>query len=788
MDLRFQPIKDAHVSGDLTQALARSPAHTVEELLAISRISELRGLLIHQLGLDEDKLARLTHELERQVDPDMLKEYLMPVPDDQLKSWSFGCLPPAEPPPRPPDEARPDEPFSLQELDRTQVNHIPDLGPVRDQGNRGTCVAFGTACMREFAEEKGKDLDLSEQYLYWGAKKRDGRENKSGTWIRYAVDCLEEDGVCREDYWPYNREKGETEHQGDPPAKAKQDARRYRIAKGVPIQPTSVNDLRRCLSGDDSGAGRVVSFAVPVFRSWLSNPITYRTGRIPMPLRGEEDIGGHCMALVGYEDNDEYPGGGFFIFRNSWGPGWAAMCPYGAGYGTIPYAFLADNGWEAWTLCQQEKKLSIGKFTKKGPRLWAFLVFLVAAGIIGVLSIPLGWWKALPPHQEHVQASSPEGARIPPAQGTELRAVGGLVEVKGTGSHTRLDWETREEAVDTALARAELNAVHRAGIYIQSTRIVQDRILTENTAQAIAAGLISVKNMEEKWDGPRVTVSITAVVDIAKVERDMEFLDSSGIFESWMKAQQEKEELLKQLRSVGDPSRKKTTEKNMVDTRKKIESMEQFEDAIRKQFANRHTEAIDAYSRSIAIRPDHAASYNNRGISHETLGQKEEALKDYDSAIGIEPNYGAAHYNRGYATLNLYPNRTEDILKDFDDAIRTNPNQARYYYARALVYQQIGEFDKAMEDFNMAIRLMPKFPSAYYGRGGIYYERHEYDKAIIDWDAVLALDPENKKAYFYRGMAHHEKGDMTKCLADLNKSCQLGHEPACEQARRISGN
>jgi hypothetical protein len=68
-----------------------------------------------------------------------------------------------------------------------------------------------------------------------------------------------------------------------------------------------------------------------------------------MRIGSEASVGGHAMCCVGYQDDANSPGGGFFILRNSWGTGWAYQSPYGAGYGTIPYAYIATQNWEAVT-------------------------------------------------------------------------------------------------------------------------------------------------------------------------------------------------------------------------------------------------------------------------------------------------------------------------------------------------------------------------------------------------------------------------------------------------------
>lgn len=56
-----------------------------------------------------------------------------------------------------------------------------------------------------------------------------------------------------------------------------------------------------------------------------------------MKVPAENDIfDGHCVALVGYTKAPDAPGGGAFLFRNSWGEEWADH-----GYGWMPFALLS---------------------------------------------------------------------------------------------------------------------------------------------------------------------------------------------------------------------------------------------------------------------------------------------------------------------------------------------------------------------------------------------------------------------------------------------------------------
>lgn len=345
----YRPLEtEGYISPAVRQRLQALDIPTVEDLLALSAVSKLRQPLARSLQLTENQLERLLQNAKASHDP-ALDYLLQPLPKAILDRMPLGCELPTRQELRDSGaelSEQPEFPFELSRLKAGEVNHIPRMQPIRSQGSRGTCVAFGTTAVREFLI--GQRPRLSEQFLYWGCKQRDNRRDKSGTWIRYAMACLEQDGICTNDFWPYNPQKGNTEHQGPPPAGWQRAAAEFRVTATIPLDPNSVNELRRMLSAGGTGDGCPISFAIPVFKSWYQNPGTHRTGKIPMPLTDEPFISGHCMTLVGYRDDAGWPGGGYFIFRNSWGPRWAAECPFGAGYGTLPYKFMALHGKEAW--------------------------------------------------------------------------------------------------------------------------------------------------------------------------------------------------------------------------------------------------------------------------------------------------------------------------------------------------------------------------------------------------------------------------------------------------------
>jgi len=71
------------------------------------------------------------------------------------------------------------------------------------------------------------------------------------------------------------------------------------------------------------------------------------TGTVNLPEMGEQQLGGHAVLAVGYDDASQR-----FTIRNSWGTGWGMK-----GYFTMPYAYLEDRNLsdDFWTVRRGEQ-------------------------------------------------------------------------------------------------------------------------------------------------------------------------------------------------------------------------------------------------------------------------------------------------------------------------------------------------------------------------------------------------------------------------------------------------
>jgi hypothetical protein len=232
---------------------------------------------------------------------------------------------------------------------RTLVSMAREFPTARTQGSRGTCVAFASVAYLEFqlSGGKAKTKPLSEQFLYWACKEIDKLPKTSGTYLRVARRVLTTRGDCLAATWKYETlPVGPTEGQGPPPRGALQEAKNNTWKQARALTRSQIVDIDWIQARLD--ARQPIVFSVRTFLNW-DFQVVQETGEIPMPLPGATPDGGHAIVLVGYEVSAAAPGGGAFIFRNSWGKDWGRLRGrHGGGYGTLFFDYVRDNALEGY--------------------------------------------------------------------------------------------------------------------------------------------------------------------------------------------------------------------------------------------------------------------------------------------------------------------------------------------------------------------------------------------------------------------------------------------------------
>ena len=206
------------------------------------------------------------------------------------------------------------------------VDLRPSCPPIYDQGELGSCTANAIAFTLQFDKMKEKLADVSipsRLFIYYNERVIEGTvRSDAGAAIRDGMKVISKIGDCPESMWPYV----ECKFAKRPAVAAYESALKHTALNYGRLHQT-LPDLKQCLS-----AGFPFVCGITVYDSFESDAVA-RDGVVPLPdVSKEKDLGGHAVAVVGYDDIKQS-----FLMRNSWGSSWGI-----SGYCWIPYGYILD--------------------------------------------------------------------------------------------------------------------------------------------------------------------------------------------------------------------------------------------------------------------------------------------------------------------------------------------------------------------------------------------------------------------------------------------------------------
>ena len=203
-----------------------------------------------------------------------------------------------------------------------------------------SCTGFGVGFVWQYmqlVEQDPEPFHPSELFIYYNERMIERCINEdAGAQIRDGIKSIVKYGVVPIEMWPYDTHK----FADRPPISCYMTARKNQ-ALAYSRVPGDLLHMKSVLA-----MNYPIVLGISVYDSFMSDAVM-QTGIVPMPDLGNESLqGGHCVAVVGYDDNAQQ-----FIMRNSWSVSWGQQ-----GYFTIPYDYLTDENFcdDRWIVRQVE--------------------------------------------------------------------------------------------------------------------------------------------------------------------------------------------------------------------------------------------------------------------------------------------------------------------------------------------------------------------------------------------------------------------------------------------------
>ncbi len=185
----------------------------------------------------------------------------------------------------------------------------------------------------------------------------------------------------------------------------------------------------------------------------------------------------------------------------------------------------------------------------------------------------------------------------------------------------------------------------------------------------------------------------------------------------------------------------------------------------------RFDEALISFDRAVALKPDFAQAFHNRGNVLRDLRRFEEALESFDSALGLNPGFALAHFNRGNALQQM--ERPEEAVSSFDRALAIRPNHADTHNNRGIALQGLKRFNDALISFNRALAIQGGNPGYLNNLGNVLLDLKRFEEALASFNAALASRPDYAEALYNRGIVLRELKRYEHALESVDQAIAL---------------
>jgi tetratricopeptide (TPR) repeat protein len=176
--------------------------------------------------------------------------------------------------------------------------------------------------------------------------------------------------------------------------------------------------------------------------------------------------------------------------------------------------------------------------------------------------------------------------------------------------------------------------------------------------EAITAGIVEMKVMDERWDGKTYYVEAQMTVDPEEVNRKIaELLNdkqkTKELEDAHRRAQAAEAEVERLKEEMSRSKNNQALQSAYRQQADKLTAEEYFTQGFNAQEKELYELAIEYYQQAIVIDPSYANAYNNMGTAYHELGNYQQALSCYQKAIAIDPKDAMAYYNMGVAYQKL---------------------------------------------------------------------------------------------------------------------------------------
>ena len=183
----------------------------------------------------------------------------------------------------------------------------------------------------------------------------------------------------------------------------------------------------------------------------------------------------------------------------------------------------------------------------------------------------------------------------------------------------------------------------------------------------------------------------------------------------------------------------------------KSASVDDYLKATQLVFDHRFAEAMGLLRVLSDRYPDRFPILFLRGIMERLQGDHEAAESLLTAAIALEPNIAQTWYQRGAG--RFLRKKYSEAISDFSRVLEIDPNLDQARVARAMACQAAGRIPEALEDLNVAIQHEFSETRIWFLRSAVHQQLGNQEAAERDLEEGLSRTPKDDRSWVARGLA-----------------------------------
>ena len=146
------------------------------------------------------------------------------------------------------------------------------------------------------------------------------------------------------------------------------------------------------------------------------------------------------------------------------------------------------------------------------------------------------------------------------------------------------------------------------------------------------------------------------------------------------------------------------------------------------------------------------------------IGNYQDAKKYFEIILNIDSKNVFALYNLGIVFQEL--GDLEKAIELYEKVLRFKPkNVEDVYLGLGIVFNSIGNYKKSLESYENAITTNPEFVVAYNNLGNLNKQLGFYEKALDCFHKAIKIKPKYAMAHNNLGMTFQDLGKKLVCLS-----------------------